>query len=99
MALSTMSTFFSTRAKNHWPMSWKRSKRALPSGSRPGDPGYAKFYWQNGYGAFSIGQSGVEALKKYIAKQKEHHRKKTFQDEFRAFLAKYQVEYDERYVW
>jgi hypothetical protein len=56
-------------------------------------------YWQNGYGAFSIGQSGVEALKKYIARQKEHHRKKTFQDEFRAFLAKYQVEYDERYVW
>jgi putative transposase len=60
---------------------------------------YAKFYWQNGYGAFSIGQSGVEALKKYIARQKEHHRKKTFQDEFRTFLAKYEVDYDERYVW
>jgi REP element-mobilizing transposase RayT len=60
---------------------------------------YKDFHWQNGYGAFSIGQSGVEDLKKYIANQKEHHRKKTFQDEFREFLKKYQVEFDERYVW
>ncbi len=60
---------------------------------------YKNFYWQNGYGAFSIGQSGVEALRKYIARQKEHHRKKTFKDEYRDFLAKYQVEHDERYVW
>ena len=45
----------------------------------------ADFYWQNGYGAFSIGQSGVETLTKYIANQKEHHRKKTFQEEFRTF--------------
>jgi putative transposase len=62
-------------------------------------PSYKGFSWQNGYGAFSIGQSGVEALKKYIANQKEHHRKKTFQDELQAFLRKYGVEYDERYVW
>ncbi|MDZ7360012.1 MAG: IS200/IS605 family transposase [candidate division KSB1 bacterium] len=60
---------------------------------------YKNFYWQNGYGAFSIGQSGVEALKKYIATQKEHHRRKTFQDEFREFLKLYNIEYDERYVW
>ena len=60
---------------------------------------YSDFYWQSGYGAFSIGQSGVEDLKRYIANQKEHHRAKTFQEEFRAFLEKYQVEYDERYVW
>jgi putative transposase len=60
---------------------------------------YRDFYWQNGYGAFSIGQSGVESLKKYIARQKEHHRRKTFQQEYRDFLAKYRVEYDERYVW
>jgi len=60
---------------------------------------YKNFYWQNGFGAFSIGQSGVEALKKYIAIQKEHHKKKTFQDEFRAFLKAYNIEYDERYVW
>lgn len=60
---------------------------------------FCEFYWQSGYGAFSIGQSGIEATKHYIAKQKEHHRKKTFQEEFRAFLAKYEIEYDERYVW
>jgi putative transposase len=62
-------------------------------------PQYKDFYWQNGYGAFSIGQSGIDQLKRYIANQKEHHRKKTFQEEFREFLAKYQIEYDERYVW
>ena len=60
---------------------------------------YKSFHWQSGYGAFSIGQSGVDSLNSYIAKQKEHHRKKTFQEEYREFLAKYEVEYDERYVW
>ncbi len=60
---------------------------------------YRNFYWQNGYGAFSISQSHVEALKRYIANQKEHHKRQTFQDEFRALLRRYGVEYDERYVW
>jgi REP element-mobilizing transposase RayT len=62
-------------------------------------PAYRNFYWQNGFGAFSLGESGVPALKKYIAEQKEHHRKKTFQEEFRAFLELYHIEYDEKYVW
>ncbi len=62
-------------------------------------PEYRNFYWQNGFGAFSIGESGVPALNKYIAEQKEHHRKKTFQEEFREFLKPYNMEYDERYVW
>jgi REP-associated tyrosine transposase len=57
------------------------------------------FHWQNGYGAFSVSQSGVEEVKDYICNQREHHKKVTFQDEFRAFLKKYQVEFDERYVW
>jgi REP-associated tyrosine transposase len=60
---------------------------------------FARFEWQAGYGAFSIGESGVAALKRYIDRQKEHHRKKSFKDELRALLAKYGVEYDERYVW
>jgi putative transposase len=60
---------------------------------------YAKFYWQAGYGAFSVSQSGIKEIKKYIANQKEHHRRKTFQEEFRAFLTKYELEFDERYVW
>jgi putative transposase len=60
---------------------------------------YAEFAWQNGYGAFSIGQSQLPDLKNYIANQREHHRRVSFQDEYRQILAKYEVEYDERYVW
>ena len=60
---------------------------------------YGQFSWQAGYGAFSIGRSQLDAVKKYIAGQREHHRQRTFQEEFREFLAKYQVPYDERYVW
>ncbi len=58
-----------------------------------------KFYWQNGYGAFSVNPYEIDKVIEYIENQKEHHRKKTFQDEYRAFLKKYQVEYDERYIW
>ncbi len=57
------------------------------------------FYWQDGYGAFSVNPSEVDTVIEYIASQHEHHSKKTFQDEYRAFLKKYNVEYDERYVW
>ena len=60
---------------------------------------YADFYWQNGYGAFSIGQSMVDDVRKYIASQDEHHRAVTFEEEFRTFLERYGVEFDERYVW
>ena len=62
-------------------------------------PQYYKFHWQTGYGAFSIGRSSEQALRKYIAEQRQHHRKRTFQDEYRMFLRKYGVAYDERYVW
>ena len=58
-----------------------------------------KFGWQNGYGAFSVGESEAERVKEYIAGQEEHHRKKTFQDEYRSFLKEYGIDYDERYVW
>jgi len=61
--------------------------------------GIDKFAWQSGYGAFSIGQSQVEQVKGYISRQEEHHRRISFQDEFRAFLRRYRVQYDERYVW
>jgi putative transposase len=57
------------------------------------------FHWQAGYGAFSIGQSGVTETRAYIDNQKVHHERRTFQEEYRAFLTKYQVVYDERYVW
>lgn len=60
---------------------------------------FGDFYWQKGYGAFSIGQSQVETLINYIKRQKTHHAKQDFTDEFRAILEKYEIEYDERYVW
>jgi len=60
---------------------------------------FRNFHWQKGYGAFSIGQSNVMALKRYILGQKAHHRRLTFQDEYREFLKLYEVDYDERYVW
>lgn len=62
-------------------------------------PSLDDFHWQKGYGAFSVSPSHVEALRRYIGNQEEHHRTESFQDEFRRLLRKYQVEYDERYVW
>jgi REP element-mobilizing transposase RayT len=63
------------------------------------DRKYAHFYWQGGYAAFSVNPSEIDVVTNYIAHQKEHHRKITFQDECRAFFKKYNVDYDERYVW
>ena len=60
---------------------------------------FKNFHWQNGYGVFSISQSKVNTIKTYIDKQREHHKKKTFKEEFREFLKEYHMEYDERYVW
>ncbi len=57
------------------------------------------FYWQNGYGAFSVKSSEVDIVIKYIANQKAHHGKKTFQEEYRKILNEYQMEFDERYIW
>ncbi len=61
--------------------------------------GVEKFAWQRGYGCFSVGQSQVEGLVRYVQNQADHHRKVTFQDEFRQFLQRYEISFDERYVW
>ena len=60
---------------------------------------YADFAWQNGYGIFSIGYSQIEEVRQYILGQDAHHRKMTFQDEFRRLLQRYDVAHDEAYVW
>ena len=60
---------------------------------------FKNFYWQNGYGAFSVNPTEIDLVEKYIINQHENHRKMTFQEEYRKFLKKYNVEYDERYVW
>jgi REP element-mobilizing transposase RayT len=62
-------------------------------------PNMVSFYWQNGYGAFSVSPSHLAVLTEYIQNQEEHHRRESFQLEFRRLLRKYEVEYDERYVW
>ena len=69
--------------------SWIKTKRIS----------FRNFHWQDGYGAFSIGKSDIPELKEYIAGQKEHHRKRTFQEELIEFLEEYGVAYDERYLW
>ena len=62
-------------------------------------PEHRSFAWQSGYGAFSIGVSQVDDTIAYISSQKKHHRRRTFQDEFLAFLNKHRIEYDPRYIW
>jgi len=59
----------------------------------------ANFYWQDGYGAFSVNPYKVDYVIAYIDNQLDHHGKRTFQQEYRAFLKKNKVEFDERYVW
>jgi REP element-mobilizing transposase RayT len=66
---------------------------------RARDAAFSDFFWQGGYGAFSVSQSAVGDVRKYIRTQREHHRRVSFQDEFRAFLNRYEIEFDERYVW
>ncbi|MGD0382624.1 MAG: IS200/IS605 family transposase [Thermoguttaceae bacterium] len=62
-------------------------------------PKHHNFVWQAGYGAFSIGISQIDRTIAYIQSQAEHHRKKTFQDEFLEILKKHGIQYDERYIW
>lgn len=60
---------------------------------------FANFRWQAGYGVFSVSQSNAEEVSQYIQNQEEHHRKLSFQDEYRAFLRKHAASFDESYVW
>ncbi|MFT5467777.1 MAG: putative transposase [Verrucomicrobiales bacterium] len=68
---------------------WANSELNLPG----------RFSWQAGYGWFSVGPTDLDKASAYVKRQKEHHKKITFQDEYRKFLEQYKVEYDERYVW
>jgi REP element-mobilizing transposase RayT len=61
--------------------------------------GYRKFAWQEGYGAFTVSASSVDSVRRYIERQEEHHRKRSFQDEYRDLLKRHGVEFDERFLW
>lgn len=60
---------------------------------------YSHFYWQNGYGIFSVNPSEVDVVVTYIQNQEEHHQHMNFKEEFRKFLRKYRIDYDEKYLW
>ena len=62
-------------------------------------PSRAAFAWQSGYGAFTVSHSSLEAVREYVRGQEGHHKVWTFQDEFREFLRRHAIEWDERYVW
>ncbi len=77
----------------------KELKRVSSLWIKQRDPSLRDFAWQSGYGIFSVSASNLEAVKHYIANQEEHHRKTTFQDEYRAFLKRHAIPWDEKYVW
>ncbi|RYD70504.1 MAG: transposase [Verrucomicrobiaceae bacterium] len=77
----------------------KEVKRASSLWIKSRDSSVRDFAWQSGYGAFSVSVSNLEAVRVYIEKQEEHHRRMTFQDEYRALLRKHGCAWDERHVW
>jgi REP element-mobilizing transposase RayT len=77
----------------------KEAKRASSRWLKTRRPELQNFAWQNGYGIFSVGFSQIGSVRKYIAGQEAHHRKTSFQDEFRQLLRRYEIAFDERYVW
>jgi putative transposase len=74
-------------------------KKSANDWLRARGPQFADFYWQSGYSAFSVSHSSVEEVRQYIRNQAEHHQRASFQDEFRAFLRRHEIEFDEQYVW
>jgi putative transposase len=77
----------------------KQSSSKWIKSANDGGHTFKGFYWQTGYGAFSVGPTQVPDVMAYIAEQAEHHKKVSFQDELRRFLKVYKIAYDERYVW
>jgi REP element-mobilizing transposase RayT len=89
-----------SHSKNHSPAKIvEEVKKATSKWLKTQGQAYEDFYWQNGYGDFSVSQSNVPVVTNYIANQREHHRRTTFQDEYREFLRRHEIEFDERYVW
>lgn len=77
----------------------KEVKRTSSGWIKEASPNMSKFHWQGGYAAFSVSQSNLAEVIRYIENQEAHHKRMTFQDEYRAFLNAHKIEFDERYVW
>lgn len=87
-----------SQSKNHSLSDLLRElKKASSYWIKTKDARFKNFQWQAGFGAFSIGHSQIETVKNYIAKQKEHHKTELFEDEYRKFLRKYEIDFDEKY--
>ncbi len=74
-------------------------KRSSSKWLKTKDGMLTKFAWQDGYSAFTVGHAQLDVIKRYIANQKEHHKKVLFEDEMRGFYRKYEIPFDEKYVW
>ncbi len=77
----------------------KEIKRKSSKWIKTRGPQFHHFSWQTGYGVFSVGYKGYENVARYIERQEEHHRSRSFKEELLDHLEKYEVEYDERYLW
>jgi REP element-mobilizing transposase RayT len=77
----------------------KEIKRVSSLWIKQREPSLGAFAWQGGYGAFSVSASAIDKMCEYITGQQVHHKRQTFQDEYRAFLRKHDMEWDERFVW
>jgi putative transposase len=75
------------------------TKKSSNDWLRQQSPEFSDFYWQGGYAIFSVSQSNVEDVRQYIRTQRGHHARVSFQDEFRAFLKRHELDFDEHYVW
>jgi REP element-mobilizing transposase RayT len=86
--------------KMHAPVEFvERLKRESSKFVKTLGPECSEFYWQRGYGMFSVSPTLLAPAELYVRDQEEHHKKKTFQEEFRELLERYGIAYDERYVW
>jgi REP element-mobilizing transposase RayT len=74
-----------------------KSKSSKWLNAKPKRPG--RFEWQRGYGAFTVSASQLDKVRAYVRNQERHHRRQTFQDEFRELLRRHGIEFDERYIW
>ena len=92
-------TWLKTKSPTMSEFAWQPSGSEIAKGRSLCPKGSTGGCWQNGYGVFSIGQSQVEDVRAYIDGQEEHHRKISFQEEFRRLLQRYEIAFDERYVW
>jgi len=77
----------------------EQMKKASSKWIKALDARYRGFFWQRGYGAFSVSPSQLDSVLEYVSKQQEHHRTRTFQEEYRELLRQHRVDFDERYVW